>query len=121
MSDETGDSVKDRFARRFDDEESDPVENERRKGKDDREKKAKNGKTVNIKSSWTNHSVYLDDELASSLGREYKRLDLDLDEEYGLSIQKTRHYYPLVVKLGLDRLDGLSSKEVKEELERLER
>ena len=124
MSNETGDSVKDRFAKRFEDEKDQNTEPEKNENQDQGSKTAisskKERKEISPKNDWTNHSVYLNDELASSLSRSYKRLDLDLDEEYGLSIKKTRHYYPLIVKLGLEQLDELGSKEVKDRLEELE-
>ena len=124
MSNETGDSVKDRFAKRFEDEKDQNTEQEKNEKQDQNSKTAnsskKEQKEISPKNDWTNHSVYLSDDLASSLSRSYKRLDLDLDEEYGLSIKKTRHYYPLIVTLGLEQLDDLDSKEVKERLEELE-
>lgn len=129
MSDDATDAVKDRFAQRFDSvtdesEENDEIEkgakNDTQSNGEQSSENSKNNKAVNVKSEWTNHSVYLADELASELSRSYKRLDLDLDEEYDLSIKKTRHYYPLIVKLGLERLEELESKEIKEELERIE-
>ena len=124
------DDVKNRFAERFENDEKAEKEQTEQRSKtvkeDDYDQTAKasageqTGKKVNIKQEWTNHSVYLPDELTDSLGRRYKYLDLDLDEEFDLSIQKTRHYYPLIVKLGLERLDELSSKEVKGKLAELE-
>ncbi|ESP89789.1 hypothetical protein [Candidatus Halobonum tyrrellensis] len=124
MANETGDSVKDRFAKRFEDETEQSAERETTENRDQSSKTENTSKTdrteISPKNDWTNHSVYLSDDLASSLSRSYKRLDLDLDEEYGLSIKKTRHYYPLIVELGLEQLDDLDSKEVKDRLERLE-
>ena len=124
------DDVKNRFAERFqNDEKSEQEQTEQRsktvkKDKPDQTVKSsaseQTDKKANIKQEWTNHSVYLPDELTDSLGRRYKYLDLDLDEEFDLSIQKTRHYYPLIVKLGLERLDELSSKETKDKLAELE-
>lgn len=125
MSNEPGDSVKDRFAKRFEDEKDRNTDQERNEKEDQNSKTEDSSKNsrerTSPKNDWTNHSVYLSDNLASSLSRSYKRLDLNLDEEYGLSIKKTRHYYPLIVKLGLEQLDGLDSKEVKDRLDELER
>lgn len=117
MANETSDSVKDRFAQRFENENS----NQEQKSKTDQtDQSSKKEKTANIKQAWANHSFYMPEQLASELSTSYKILDLELDQEQNLSIQKTRHYYPLIVKLGLDRLDELDSEEVKEELEQLE-
>ena len=125
MSNETGDSVKDRFTKRFEDEKDQGTKQEKNEKQDLSSKTANSSKNkrkeISPKDDWTNHSVYLSDDLASSLSRSYKRLDLDLDEEYGLLIKKTRHYYPLIVKLGLEQLDDLDIKEVKDRLEELER
>lgn len=130
MADDTTDAVKDRFAQRFDNEDqSENAESEQTDHSDtqvkndtqaENEQRSKNAETANIKAEWTNHSVYLEDDLASQLSRSYKRLDLELDEQYDLSIKKTRHYYPLIVKLGLDRLGELESEDIKEELEHID-
>jgi hypothetical protein len=120
-----GDDVKNRFAERFEKDEqaekSEQTENEQQAKTVKKDKKGRQEKKANIKSSWTNHSVYLNDELAGELGRQYKYLDLELDEEFGMSIQKTRHYYPLIVKLGLERLDSLPNEDIKERIDELSR
>lgn len=110
--DGTGDAVKDRFASRFESE-----ENRKNEQGPKNPKNEKASETVNVKREWSNHSFYLPDALADTLGRRYKYLDLELDEEFGVSIQKTRHYYPLIVELGLERLDELEPEEVKERVE----
>jgi hypothetical protein len=123
---DTSESVKDKFAARFDnDEKKDekPKESVEDQSSESvkKQKKGKKPSFSNIKKSqWQNHSFYLPPELANSLGRGYKQLDLDLDREYELSIQKTRHYYPLITLLGLEKLNELDAKEVKEKLEALE-
>lgn len=138
MSDETADDVKDKMAKRFESEENaEKDEREKTEKSDETEKSSKLAKTskttknnepeengesgseVTIKDAWTNHSVYLDDELADTLSSQYKKLDWQLDDEYDLSIQKTRHYYPLVVALGLERVAELDSKEIKERIDDL--
>jgi hypothetical protein len=76
------------------------------------------GRTTNVKSAWTNHSVYLDDELAGELRTQFKKLDWQLSERYDLDIQKTRHYYPLVVALGLECLEELDDEEIRARIDR---
>lgn len=130
MAGNPSDDVKSRFAQRFENDESGKTgknDQTAKTGKragaeknDKNDQRSKNKKTINIKEAWTNHSVYLPNDLTSELGRQYKYLDLELDEEFGQSIQKTRHYYPLIVQLGLERLEGLESKEAKERLDELE-
>ncbi|WP_394345677.1 hypothetical protein, partial [Halogeometricum borinquense] len=76
----------------------------------------------NVKSDWTARSVYLPDGIDSGLDRAYKRLDLDLDEaEVDREFRKTRHFYPLLVALGMERLEEMEPQELIEFLEGLER
>ena len=82
------------------------------------EKKAQKAK--NVKKEWNAKSVYPPDELEQSLSRTYKKLDWQLDEDEGISIKKTRHYYPLIVMLGLEELENMESMEIKDRLEVLE-
>lgn len=78
-------------------------------------------KAQNIKKEWNVRSFYLDDSLDADLSTAFKRLDLDFSEASSdLDLKKTRHFYPLVVQLGLERLEGMEVTEVTERLERLE-
>lgn len=130
MSNETGEDVKSRFARRFDDDgdgsgEDEPATKDRKAEMDRNVTNSVTGekakKAKNVKKEWNAKSVYLPDEIERSLSRTYKKLDWQLDEDEGISIKKTRHYYPLIIMLGLEQLESMESKEVKERLEVLER
>ena len=123
MTDGPGDDVKDRFASRF---ENDEADDESRTEQTDRGSKSSrnegSSQTVkNVKTEWNTFTFYLDDELSGQLNRLYKKLDWQLADEHDMAISKTRHYYPLIVRLGLEQLASLDSKEVKERLEDLER
>ena len=76
-------------------------------------------KAKNVKKEWRALSVYLPDELESDLSRTYKRLDWELEADQGISIKKTRHYYPLVVELGLERLEEMESNEIEDRIDAL--
>lgn len=144
MPDDTAEGVKDRLARRFEGERDDPDDaasggagerarttpdagtnsestaattdsGSRSESSSRNAKSSKNAK--NVKKEWTARSVYLPDELERHLSQTYKRLDWQLEADEGLSIKKTRHYYPLVVRLGLERIEEMESKELKERIE----
>jgi hypothetical protein len=72
----------------------------------------------NIKKEWNVRSFYLDDDLDGDLSTAFKRLDFELSEAGAdLDLKKTRHFYPLIVRLGLERLESMDITEVQEELE----
>jgi hypothetical protein len=76
-------------------------------------------KAQNIKKEWNVRSIYLSDNLDNDLTTAYKRLDFELSEaDSSIDLQKTRHFYPLLVELGLERLEELDTTEVTERLER---
>ena len=80
------------------------------------------GRPLNVKRDWNARSFYLPDGLDRELSTAYKRLDLGLAEENaGLTLKKTRHYYPLVVELGLERMERMEQQELKERMEQRER
>jgi len=84
-----------------------------------KEKKAQGSqKAKNVKEEWNVRSFYLSDDLDSRVSTAFKRLDLDLSEaDSDIDLKKTRHYYPLLVELGLDRLEEMDVTEVTERLE----
>ena len=94
--------------------------NERTSGDESSSKNGQDSKNVmkakNVKKEWRALSVYLPDELESDLSRTYKRLDWELEADRGVSIKKTRHYYPLVVELGLEQLDEMDSSEIEDRI-----
>jgi hypothetical protein len=129
MSDNKEDAVKNKMGRRFDDDEGmgegQQQENSKKEKSSNgskqvkRDKKGQKSKSVNIKSEWKNHSFYLETALAEDLSSEYKRLDWEFDD-FDQDIMKTRHYYPLIVRLGLEKLEDLEAKEVKERVAALD-
>ena len=82
------------------------------------QKAQKAQKAQNVKKEWNVRSIYLDDDLDRQLLTAFKRLDLELSEaETDINLKKTRHFYPLLVELGLERLESMDLTEVTERLE----
>jgi Skp family chaperone for outer membrane proteins len=72
----------------------------------------------NVKEDWNVRSFYLEDDLDERLSTAVKRLDLELSEsDSEIDLKKTRHVYPLLVELGLERLEEMDVTEVTERLE----
>jgi len=119
------DEIDDRLSKRFgsDGDEDDSEDDTDMSSQPDRNaqnsQKSQNAKNAkNIKKEWNVRSFYLDDELDDDLTTAFKRLDLDLDgADTDINLKKTRHFYPLIVELGLERLEEMEVTEVTEHLE----
>ena len=120
----------DRLSRRFDNDS--PEDNDNSESESDTDHASsksqssrnaqKSQKPQNVKKEWNVRSIYLDDTLESELTTLFKRLDLELSEaETDLELQKTRHFYPLIVELGLERLEEMDVTEITEKLESTDR
>lgn len=102
---------RDKYAGRFEGEEN--AGNESNEKSEERSESAWNvGK---VKTAWNGNTVYLPDELDSRLDDEYNRLKYVCD----FKILKDRHYKPLVVVYGLERIERMEEHEVREALEEL--
>jgi len=117
------DDLDDRLSRRFESEESDETddsETDMSSSESQTDEKAQTSqKAQNVKKEWNVRSFYLDDDLNSDLSTAFKRLDLELSEaDAGVDLKKTRHFYPLIVELGLEQLEEMDITEVTERLER---
>lgn len=121
------DNVTDRVASRFESGDDEKSQNAQKAKNDMKAKNAQNDKSeqraqssepdlANVKEAWSAKSVYLPDELHDDLGKAFKRLDLDLDDDLE-EFRKTRHFYPLLIAAGLERLGSMEREEVIERLE----
>ena len=105
---------RDKYAGRFGNEQN--TENEENAGQDKNDENGESAWNVGkVKTAWNGNTVYLPDELDSRLDDEYDRLNYICNFE----ILKDRHYKPLVVVHGLERIERMESSEVKEALEEL--
>ena len=120
----------DRLSRRFDDDS--PEDNDNSESESDSDHASsksqssrnsqKSQKPQNVKKEWNVRSIYLDDTLESELTTMFKRLDLELSEaDTDVELQKTRHFYPLIIELGLERLEEMDVTEITDQLESTDR
>ncbi|WP_435078794.1 hypothetical protein [Halococcus sp. AFM35] len=128
MADEdTTNEVQNRVAQRFDSDTSSEQSSSTERGEavsGDSESASsrdiqKAQKAKNVKKAWNATSIYLPDDLDTKLSTAYKRADLQLSEDADISFKKTRHYYPVVIALGLERMENMESKEIMEVMEEL--
>lgn len=124
-------SLSDRMGDRFDnpssteqDDQNETVDQDETTEPETSSKNAKNAENAmnvkNVKTDWNATSIYLPEFLDRRLTTTYKHADIGYEEEFGQSLQKTRYYYPLVVQLGMERIENMEAQELKECIERLE-
>jgi hypothetical protein len=130
MPSEDDSGVRDRLSARFDDEESSDEQDSQKErdenatvGNDGDSSTSMNASNAwaskNVKKDWNATTIYLPDDLNRAMTTAYKRADLELSAEFNHSIKKTRHYYPLLIALGMEQLESMEANEVMEVLEEM--
>ena len=74
-----------------------------------------------VKDEQVGTYMYLPETQTKLLKRRFNVLKAEYEFEYDDEFEKNRHFYPLVVKYGLDDLDGLEASEIRERLDGLDR
>ena len=111
------DEVNERLAQRFQSDKNE--ENEQSKQNDQKEKNEVKAK--NVKKEWNARSVYLPDGLTDDLELAWNQLKVRFAEDgQELDLQKTRHFYPLVIRVGIDGVRERRTAELVDLLEDLE-
>jgi len=73
-----------------------------------------------VKDEQVGTYLYLPEGQREELRYRYKLLAAEYEREFGEDFEKNRHYYPLVVQYGLDRLESADVTDVKELLDELD-
>ena len=83
------------------------------------DKTSKTGKTekTSVKEDRPAQMMYLPESMQREMNRQFGLLETDFEYEFGEDFEKNRHYFPLLVKAGLDSLDSLDIQEIKDELD----
>lgn len=74
-----------------------------------------------VKDNQVGTYMYLPKSQTRSLSRVYNVLKAEYEYEFDEPFEKNRHFYPLVVRYGLARLEGMDAAAVRDRLEELER
>ena len=108
MADRSDPNTQDRMASRFDDDDPD---------RDSSQTGIGLVSAKNVKKEWKALNVYLpEDTLFTRVNKQFDRLNYECD----WNIKKNRHYYPLLIAYGIERIEEMEGGEVKELLEGLE-
>lgn len=74
---------------------------------------------LSVKDERVGTYMYLTEEQKKDVNYLFRTLQAEYEREFGEEFEKNRHFYPLVVKYGLDSLDSLDVSEVRERLDEL--
>ncbi len=72
-----------------------------------------------VKDEQVGTYMYLPESQTKALTNTYNLLKAKYEAEYDEPFEKNRHFFPLVVEYGLDRLDGADASDVRELLDEL--
>jgi len=76
------------------------------------------GEIRNIRDSWNGRTCYVPDDLATNIDRAFLSMQstlLDRDR----SIKKNRHFYPIVLKLGIEALEETDADRIESLIEEI--
>jgi len=79
--------------------------------------KTDNTEKTSVKDDRPAQMMYLPESLQKEMNRQFGLLETEFEYEFDEDFEKNRHYFPLLVKAGLDSLDGLDMQEVKEKID----
>lgn len=76
-------------------------------------------RTRPVKEQQVGTYMYLPESQVKRLNRQYNVLKAEYEFEYSEEFEKNRHFYPLVVQYGLERLDELDTEQVRARLQQM--
>jgi len=75
---------------------------------------------TSVKEERPAQMMYLPESMQREMNRQFGMLETEFEYEFGEDFEKNRHYFPLLVKAGLDSLDELDVQEIKDKIDGLE-
>lgn len=79
-------------------------------------KPSKTNKT-SVKEDRPAQMMYLPESMQREMNRQFGILETEYEYEFSEDFEKNRHYFPLLIKAGLESLDGLDIEEVKDKID----
>jgi hypothetical protein len=131
--DSDADRLQDRLSKRFDSDETTESTKQDKQTKDTKQTKGAkdsgggsndetdgdettaDSQTIDYRDEWETRLLYLPEDVSELVEYQYKRLDLETD----WSVKKERHFYPVVVTHGVQRLAEMDAEEFTAAVENL--
>lgn len=72
---------------------------------------------MSVKENRPAQMMYLPESMQREMNRQFGIIETEYEYEFSENFEKNRHYFPLLIKAGLESLDGLDIKEVKDKID----
>lgn len=100
-----GDEVSDRLSQRFENDER----SEQGLNTENDERSERSQSVQNVKKEWNGTYLYLPDKLDEPLSNEYDRLVYECGRDLDWKPKKNRHYYPVVIAVGIEAIEEMDA------------
>ncbi len=68
--------------------------------------------SIDVKDEWVGMTIYLPEPLREDLELVFREHSYECKRSADMELKKLRHYYPLIVALGLERLENTSAEDI---------
>ena len=73
-----------------------------------------------VKDDHVGTYMYLPESLKRELDFAFREVSLEYEREFAEAFEKNRHFYPLVIRAGLDRIAELDEEDIRERIDKFE-
>lgn len=77
------------------------------------------GRVKHVQKEWEHRNFYIPEELDGTLESVRAEMSDRIEGEFDGQMAVTRHFYPVMVRLGLSHIDNLSADEFAEQVDRI--
>lgn len=75
------------------------------------------GRGTGVKDEQVGTYMYLPESVRDDLAYQFKIQSAEFEREFGEKMEKNRHWYPLVIELGLEQIEGMDPKAIHDRLQ----
>ncbi|ATW88157.1 hypothetical protein halTADL_1381 [Halohasta litchfieldiae] len=93
------------------------MEKEAKSDKESTQSKPSKTNKISVKEDRPAQMMYLPESMQREMNRQFGMIETEYEYEFSENFEKNRHYFPLLIKAGLDSLDGLDIKDIKDKLD----
>lgn len=93
------------------------MEKEAKRDKTSTQSKPSKTNKTSVKEDRPAQMMYLPESMQREMNRQFGMIETEYEYEFSEDFEKNRHYFPLLIKAGLDSLDGLDIEDIKDKID----